>query len=98
MTGLHINPQYLHPGASPDGLIPCACCGDGLLEIKCPYSKRNEDLEMIADSSFYLNPTENGLKHSESHDYYRQVQGQMAICECSYCDFVCWTPHGMHIE
>lgn len=22
----------------------------------------------------------------------------MAICEHFYCDFVCWTPLGMHIE
>ena len=98
MTGLHINPQYPHLGASPDGLISCACCGDGLLEIKWPYSKRNEDPEVIADSSFYLKPTEDGLKLFESHDYYHQVQGQMAICKRSYCDFVCWTPHGMHTE
>ena len=98
MTGLHINPQYPHLGASPDGLISCACCGDGLLEIKCPYSKRNENPEVIADSSFYLKSTEDGLIFFESHDYYHQVQGQMAICERSYCDFVCWNPHGMHTE
>ena len=22
----------------------------------------------------------------------------MTICEVEYCDFVCWMPHGMHIE
>ena len=98
MTGLHVNPQYPHLGASPDGLISCSCCGNGLLEIKCPYSKRNLDPTQIVDSSFYLNPTESGLKLSKAHDYYHQVQGQMAICERSYCDFVCWTPLGMHIE
>ena len=37
-TGLHINPDHPHLGASPDGLVTCSCCGDGLLEIKCPYS------------------------------------------------------------
>ena len=98
MTGLHINPQYPHLGASPDGLISCSCCGNGLLEIKCPYSKRNLDPTQIVDSSFYLKPTESGLKLSKVHDYYHQVQGQMTICERSYCDFVCWTPLGMHIE
>ena len=36
-TGLHVNPKYPHLGASPDGLTTCTCCGDGLLEIKCPY-------------------------------------------------------------
>ena len=78
-TGLHINPQYPHLGASPDGLISCACCGDVLLEIKCVYSKQNEHPEVIADSSFYLKPNEDGLKLPESHDYYHQVQGQTTI-------------------
>ena len=35
-TGLHIKPEYPHLGASPDGLTSCSCCGDGILEIKCP--------------------------------------------------------------
>ena len=24
-------------GVSPDGIISCKCCGNGLLEIKCPH-------------------------------------------------------------
>ena len=24
-------------GASPDGVVQCECCGNGVLEIKCPY-------------------------------------------------------------
>ena len=35
-TGLHINADYPHLGASPDGIIDCDCCGKGLVEIKCP--------------------------------------------------------------
>ena len=30
--------------------------------------------------------------------YTVQVQGQFAICNKEYCDFICWTPHGMHVE
>ena len=37
-TGLHVSAKYPHLGASPDGLLTCTCCGDGLLEIKCLYS------------------------------------------------------------
>jgi len=40
-TGLHINPKHPHLGASPDGMVFCFCCGESLLEIKCPYSKRD---------------------------------------------------------
>ena len=37
LSGLHVNPQFPHLGASPDGLICCECCGEGTVEIKCPY-------------------------------------------------------------
>ena len=96
-TGLHVHPKFPHLGASPDGLISCSCCGDGLLEIKCPYSKRDYNPTQINDH-FYLNKTDQGLKLSKNHDYYKQIQGQMAIRDHSYTDFVCWTPQGIHVE
>lgn len=89
-AGLYINPKYPHLGASPDGLITCACCGDGLLEIKCPYSIRHT-APNLAGTNFYLK----GLKLSTTHAYYSQVQGQLAVCDRSY---FCWTPEGIHIE
>ena len=67
LTGLHINPSCPHLGASPGGIVSCCCCGDGLLEIKCPYSKREVDVRDIADQSFYLKQTQDGLKLSRSH-------------------------------
>ena len=33
-SGFFIHPGYPFIGASPDGLISCLCCGDGLCEIK----------------------------------------------------------------
>ena len=35
---------------------------------------------------------------STSHSYYLQVQGQLAICEKDYCDFICWTSLGLYVE
>ena len=35
---------------------------------------------------------------SRAHEYYDQVQGQLAVCEVEYCDFICWTPCGIHYE
>ena len=34
---LFINPNFSQLDASSDGPISCKCCGEGLLEIKCPY-------------------------------------------------------------
>ena len=35
--GLFIDEQHQFLGATPDLLLECACCGKGVLEIKCPY-------------------------------------------------------------
>ena len=36
--GLFVAHERIYLGASPDGLIDCPCCGEGVLEIKCPLS------------------------------------------------------------
>ena len=41
-AGLVVNPLYPYLGATPDGLIKCHCCGEGLIEIKCPYSMKDD--------------------------------------------------------
>ena len=39
-SGLFLSIEYPMFGASPDGLVQCTCCGEGLVEIKCPYTLR----------------------------------------------------------
>ena len=95
-AGLHLNPSFPHLGASPDGLKSCDCCGSGIIEIKCPYKYSPQDVQ---DPKFYLELDDEGELHlSKSHEYYYQVQGQLSVCEKDYCDFVCWTPKGIHVE
>ena len=38
LTGLWVSPLYPHLEANPDGVTTCGCHGDGLGEIKCPFS------------------------------------------------------------
>lgn len=40
--GLHVDELYPFLGVSPDGLISCKCCGEGLIEIKCSYMYQNK--------------------------------------------------------
>lgn len=95
LSGLVVNPLYPHLGASPDGVIECDCCGVGLLEIKCPYSARlSHPKDMRDKTNFFMKA--NGLSHT--HRYYTQVQGQLAICDKNFCDFVVWTPKGFITE
>ena len=80
-------------GASPDGLITeCTCCGDGVLEVKCPYSCRDKSfLEKTGESRFFLKQDSDGkLLLDVSHAYYYQVQAQLKFCCADYCDFVVW--------
>ena len=80
-TDLHVNPEYPHLGATPDCSISCQCCGDGLVEIKCPYKYRDVDPTTVVDKSYFLRPDTNGtLSLSRGHNYYIQIQGQLAIC------------------
>ena len=39
-SGLFLSIEYPMLDASPDGLVQCMCCGEGLVEIKCPYTLR----------------------------------------------------------
>ncbi|KAG8181027.1 hypothetical protein JTE90_024773 [Oedothorax gibbosus] len=43
-AGLIINEKYPFLGSSPDGLVSCACCGLGCIEVKCPYCLRDSEI------------------------------------------------------
>ena len=47
----YINPAYPHLGALPDGIVSYDCCGEGVVEIKCPYNDVENivSLEQSAD-------------------------------------------------
>ena len=88
LTGLWINPLYPHLGVSPDGVTSCSCHGQGLLEIKCPYSARHAEFltsEMCCfmTGAGYLN---------KKYRYYSQIQGQLMISGLLFCDLFVWTP------
>lgn len=95
--GLYINKHYVYLGASPDLLVTCSCCGDGLVEIKCPivakckhcthfcYCSPPSCLERSDDGTYSLK-----MKHS----YYCQIMGQLAITNSVYCDFFIYTCNG----
>ena len=80
-------------GASPDGVVQCECCGNGVLEIKCPYNAREHSIsdavmEGIID---FLETTSHGIVLKQSHQYFYQIQAQIGICAATYADLVVWT-------
>ena len=73
--------------ASPDSLVYCRCCGNGVVEVKCPYSCRDQSLfEKSNNSQFFLKVGVDGkLFLDVTH-----AQAQLKFCDANYCDFFVW--------
>ena len=89
-SGLVINPKWPFVGASPDGVVSCHCCGKGVLEVKCPYSHQNTDIQDAAsqDNRFCLKKTDGFLQLNNSHAYYYQIQTQFLSVTLNTVTFV----------
>ena len=103
-TGVIIQPIIFWLAASPDGLINDKSSDNentsGLVEIKCPKSKRSATItELLADKSFYLTKVHDELVLKKDHPngYYTQIQMAMGLAGASFCDFVVYTHTGMII-
>lgn len=72
-----ISEEYPFIAATPDGFRQCACCGEGVVEIKCSFCTKDSDPELSADGNL-----------PSSHQYYYQVQTQMLVCLVEFADFV----------
>ena len=82
-------------GASPDGKASCDCCGEVLIEIKCPFCKRDS---MIDNSIDCIISENNNLQLNRSHQYYYQIQCQLLVSGKEYCDCIVWTEKDMFVE
>ena len=88
-------------GASPDGIVidasEKAVC---LVEVKCPFNAQEKTVEEACSDikSFCSTICEQQPCLKTSHDYYYQVQGQMAVTGIHACDFVLWTPKDVRIQ
>ena len=101
--GFFINTEFPFLGATPDGSVYDPNEVEqpyGYVEVKCPYSVRDRTpVEACSTPNFYCNLDSAGqVKLKESHQYYAQVQGQMAIGERAWCDFVVYTQKGLSVQ
>lgn len=100
-SGLVISEMYPHLGASPDAVVhdPSTEVQFGVAEVKCPYSVRSVTPQEAAKSStFFCFLDEGKLKLKRTHNYFCQVQGQMALTEREWCDFIVYTEKGISVE
>ena len=91
--GIVVSPWACWLAASPDRKVyrPDRVQPFGLLEIKCP--RKDSVLECK-----YLKPIPGGLLLDRKHEYYTQVQAQLAVTGLPWCDFFVWNKNDHHLE
>lgn len=91
--GIVISPSACWLAVSPDRKVymPDRTPPFGLLEIKCPQ------VSSVLETQ-YLVKQEDKLTLKVTHQYYTQVQAQMAICGLHWCDFFVWCANDNHLE
>ena len=94
--GIFIDKTKQYLGASPDLLIECSCCGEAVVEIKNPFSIANEIPS--AHNLSYLCMCNGQVALKQQHQYFAQVQGEMAITKRPLCYFFVYTQKGYHLE
>ena len=94
-TGLLIDKDEPYLAATPDGLVTCDCHEDFIVEIKCPFAHKSKTIAEIEKRNFFLDDNK-VLK--DSHHYYEQVQGQMALAGVAKCYFVTYTEKELHYQ
>ena len=98
--GIFVSEDHPFIRATPDSIILCDCCGKQLVEVKCPFTKKDELLNVTDEkANFYLKKDESGELHLDNnHEYFFQVQTQMEETKVESCLFVVWTTVDLHVE
>ena len=101
-SGVHISTVQPYLWVSPEGCVydPHINQPYGFPESKYPYSRKDNPLSHDAKFCCYLQEEE-GMEIpilKINHPYYDQIQGQMAIGGCMWCDFLIYTSQGVPVE
>ncbi len=86
-AGIFVDAERPYLGASPDGLIGTT----GIVEVKCPCTIEGTGTihQAALQKSFFLSANEAGeLRLKSNHNYYYQIQGQLAITNRDFCHLV----------
>ena len=94
-TGIHVCEEFPYLGCSPDGLVG----RDGIIEVKCPFTAKDKEVDPSFISYLYHDGQSLGLK--KRHQYHYQIQGTLMCTGRGWCDLVVWTKKGhkvIHIK
>lgn len=98
--GIFIDSVRPYLAASPDLIVSCSCCGDGVAEFKCPMIPKCEKCTHFCHCKLpvFLHCENETLSLNRSHAYFAQIQGQMAITGRFWCDFFVYSCNGIFNE
>lgn len=67
--------DYPYLGASADGLVYCKTCGNGLIEIKCPYNCMEKlDIDYVNEpNSIHIQNVNNEVTLKKTSKWYCQI-------------------------
>ena len=92
-------------GANGGGFVTeRECARQGVLEVKILYTIDSVNVtnihpcQLASNPKCYLEMVERKVQLKRNHNYYYQVQGELAILDVPWCDFVVWTKAGIFIE
>ena len=104
-TGLNLFPCGFM-GATPDGILhpPGMEHTRGALEIKCPYTHRDRTIPEMLEFEKEKDPSlrdfflDEQFQLNKSHNYWDQVQGEIAALDSYWAHFVVWTKKDMLVN
>lgn len=99
--GMFVLTGKAYISASPDGVVQCSCCGRGVVEIKCPLKSAHchpADASLVYMQVQNMKDSQPQLTLSKTHQYYTQIQTQLAVTNKEWCDFFVYSHHGYIID
>ena len=94
--GLFVDAKMPYIAATPDGFANCKCHGLAVLEVKCPYSLC--DMEINELTVIKKVDKKKTVSLEITHRYYTQVVSQMALTGANHCYFIVWTQKDLFVE
>lgn len=94
-SGLHVLKEFPFLAASPDGIVVGE---DAVVEVKCPFSFKDLEITTTNHPPYLKTDNTNFLKLDRNHNYYYQIQGQLAISKTKLCYFIVYTKQNMIVE
>jgi len=84
-SGLFVSKEMPYLAASPDRIVN----NNTLLEVKCPYSAKDQNISELTVP--YLELENKTLSLKQNHNYYYQIQGQLEITGRNMCHLLIFT-------